>query len=71
MRLCGYKESCFEKGEQWGHLEGVLCKHLSEKEDGVGNGLISYCRKLNTPVEPYDTNAQYEQVINKHKKNKE
>ena len=71
MKLCGCKETCFERGECWGHLGGVLCKHLTEKEDGTGNGLITFCKKFNTPVETYDTKAQYDQLIIDRQKTKD
>jgi hypothetical protein len=29
--LCGPNENCFEKGEHWGHLKGVMCKFLADK----------------------------------------
>lgn len=71
MKLCGCKETCFEIGEQHGHLGCVMCKHLTEKEDGAGNGLIAFCKKCNTPVETYDTKDHYDQLINDRQKTKD
>ena len=71
MKLCGCKEPCFERGECWGHLEGVLCEHLIEKEDGAGNGFIDYCKKINEPVYRYENNVQYEMIMNKRKQTKD
>ncbi len=68
MKLCGCKEPCFEIGEMSGHL-GLMCKHLTEKEDGAGNGLITFCKKFNTPVETYK--EQYDQLINDRQKTKD
>ena len=71
MKLCGCEETCFERGERWGHLEGVICKHLSEKEDGAGNGLITFCEKFDTPVEAYDTKEHHDRLISDRQKTKD
>ena len=63
MKICGWKEQCFERGECWGHLEGILCQYLSEKEDGYNNGLISFCKKFNEFVSIYDTEIQRERLM--------
>ena len=64
IKLCGYKEPCFEIG-------CVMCKHLTEKEDGTGNGLISFCKEFSTPVETYDTEEHYHQLIDNRLKTKD
>jgi len=61
MKLCGCKEKCFESGEQWGHLQGVLCKHLYERDVGR-NKSISKCDVDNSVVIPYSTNEEYLQL---------
>lgn len=71
IRLCGCKEPCFEIGEKRGYLECVMCKHLTEKEDGAGNGLITFCKKFSTPVETYDTKGQYDLLMHKRKQTKD
>lgn len=71
MKLCGCEETCFERGECWGHLGGVMCKHLTEKEDGAGNGLITFCEKFDTPVEAYDTKEHHDRLISDRQKTKD
>lgn len=62
MRLCGYKESCFENGKQWGYLHGVMCKHQSEVDNDTGNGTVGYCLKFKERIEHYDNSYRYNQL---------
>lgn len=66
-RICGYKEPCFEKGEQWGHLEGVMCKHQSEVDNDTGNGTVGYCLKFKVKTAHYDNSYRYNQLKKKEK----
>ena len=54
MKHCGCQEPCFERGPQWGHLEGVMCKHMTERVDNT-----SCCGKNNEDTVVYTTEAQY------------
>lgn len=59
--LCGPNEVCFEKGECWGHLEGVMCKYLSEGENGF------VCKKINIFIKQhnvYTTHKEYKRILN-------
>lgn len=60
---CGCKETCFERGGQWGHLESVLCKHLTEVDlDGKPKG---WCSKYGARVFGLYTNEkEYDEVRN-------
>lgn len=62
VRLCGYKEPCFERGECWGHLAGVMCKHQSEIENETGNGTVCYCLKYKVRTAHYDNSYRYNQL---------
>ena len=62
VRLCGYKEPCFERGECWGHLAGVMCKHQSEIENESGNGTVCYCLKYKVRTVHYDNSYRYNQL---------
>ena len=63
VRLCGCKEPCFEKGEQWGHLQGVMCKHQSEVDNDTGNGTVCYCLKFKERVEHYSNSYEHEHLL--------
>lgn len=63
VRLCGYKEQCFERGECWGHLAGVMCKHQSEVDNDTGNGTVGYCLKFKERVEHYSNSYAHEQIL--------
>lgn len=60
MKICGCKEKCFEKGELWGHLSGVLCKYLSEKENN--ETVKSFCSKFNEFVNTYSSEFEYKEI---------
>jgi len=62
MKHCGCKEKCFEKGECWGHLEGVLCKHLQEK-DLPGRKCASICGKDSQLVAVYTTKRERDALL--------
>jgi hypothetical protein len=61
MKLCGRNEECFENGECWGHLEGVMCKHLSEKE--IGGEIKSICFKSKEETKVYTTDREYKDIL--------
>ena len=57
--LCGPKEECFENGECWGHLEGVMCKFL---EGGGEHDIHFFCNKKQMYIEHsniYATRKKY------------
>ena len=56
-KLCGKNEECFERGSQWGHMEGCMCKHLGEDCRG------GICLLDAEPIEYYATQAEYEKLI--------
>lgn len=58
MKLCGCKETCFERGEQLGHFEGVMCANLYE-EDGK-----NHCTKDESEVRLYTTQKEHEELKN-------
>jgi len=58
--ICGCKESCFENGECWGHWEGVMCKHLGERE--INNQIVSFCVKKQIEVLQYTTKIEYDSI---------
>lgn len=60
MKICGCKESCFERGDLWGHLSGVLCKYLTEED--VTWGTRSFCSKFKRFVNSYSTKEEYKNV---------
>ena len=63
---CGHKEPCFEKGEQWGHFEGVMCANLYEKdwyENGVRTSKVEWCGKYDCSVQSYSTQLQHRKLI--------
>lgn len=65
MKICGCKEECFEKGELWGHLSGIMCKNLSEKEQcGYPK---SFCMKFKKFVECYFDEQHYKKIKGKEK----
>jgi hypothetical protein len=44
---CGKNEPCFEKGNCWGHLAPIMCKHLREEErDGS-----FICKKIGVKIQ--------------------
>jgi hypothetical protein len=57
MKLCGCKESCFVRGECWGHYEGILCKNLGER----------ICLIDNSEVLVYITDKEYKNIKMKQK----
>jgi len=57
-KLCGCKEKCFINGQQWGHLEGVMCKYLSEIKDKSGE-FYDICHVDKSKVTTYTTETQY------------
>lgn len=65
VRLCGCKEPCFEKGEQWGCLADVMCKHQSEVDNDTGNGTVGYCLKFKERIEHYSNSYAHEQLLKK------
>lgn len=65
MKLCGCKEKCFEKGDMWGHLSGIMCSNLSEI---VTNG--SYCIKFHCEVNAYFNKQEYQKLTLKQRKEK-
>jgi len=61
MKLCGYKESCFKNGPQWGHFEGVMCIELGEvEEDGKCH---SVCCKTDEKVRVYFKKSEYDNIL--------
>jgi hypothetical protein len=58
VKLCGCKENCFEVGACWGHLDGVLCKNLGEKE--IDNEIKTICFTTKEKVNLYTTEEEYE-----------
>jgi len=60
MKLCGCKELCFKEGTVWGHLDGVMCKYLGEKEIGDGK-TKSKCFLTNELVILYTTDKEYKE----------
>lgn len=69
IKLCGWKEPCFEEGKCWGHLEGVMCQHLTEK--CIEGAIQSICHKDNSQVKMYTTHSEYvEQLTNEQKQTK-
>lgn len=56
-KLCGCQEECFERGQCWGHFEGVMCQHMSERE--IDGEIKSICYKTDEVVDCYTTEAQY------------
>ena len=62
MKLCGCKETCFERGECWGHLAGVMCKHQSEIDNETGNGTVCYCLKYKVKTSHYSNSYRYNQL---------
>jgi hypothetical protein len=60
-KLCGCQESCFERGECWGHYEGVMCKHLGEKE--IDSICESICELDNSLVDTYTTHFEYATLL--------
>jgi hypothetical protein len=59
-KLCGCKEPCFEVGEQWGHLEGVLCKHSSEKP--LNGEQVGTCGKTGEVVRYYGSESKIREL---------
>ena len=53
VKICGWKESCFENGKQWGHLEGIMCKHLGEDT----------CLIDNQEIEFYGSQKEYDKIL--------
>ena len=60
MKICGFKEKCFEKGELWGHFSGILCKNLSEKKNN--KTVESFCLKFNEFVKTYSSELEYKKI---------
>lgn len=58
MKRCGCKESCFVRGEHWGHYEGIMCKHLSEKNKK------GFCLINKHEVLVYTTDKEYNLLTN-------
>jgi hypothetical protein len=56
IKKCGYKESCFEKGTCWGHLEGVMCKHLGEDT----------CLKTKEEIKLYTSEKEFKELTNEN-----
>ena len=64
LKLCGCKESCFENGDDiWGHLGGIMCKHLSERNQDCTNIIVDCCIKDNIEVQSYFTQNEYNTII--------
>ena len=61
MRICGRKENCFVKGENWGHLNGVMCCFVSEKKTESGN--VCTCAITGEEVKLYTTAEEYKQLL--------
>ncbi|MCK9279238.1 MAG: hypothetical protein M0P71_01230 [Melioribacteraceae bacterium] len=61
MKKCGCKEKCFKRGEQWGHLEGVMCKHLGEDSSG------GVCLKDLSRINVYINKLEYEKITKDNK----
>jgi hypothetical protein len=57
MKLCGCKETCFETGDMWGHLSGVMCKYLGESTNS------SICVKDDTMVDTYFNRNEYQKKL--------
>lgn len=56
MKMCGCKEPCFENGECWGHLQGVMCKYLgTETKENV-------CSKTMEDVTAYLTKDEHDKL---------
>jgi hypothetical protein len=63
MKLCGNLESCFVRGECWGHLEGIVCAYQEEREEGIT------CGKTKEQVQAYYSKEEYEEL--KQQENKD
>jgi hypothetical protein len=33
MKKCGPNQSCFVRGESWGHYAAIMCEHIGEQDD--------------------------------------
>jgi len=57
MKLCGWLEPCFKKGECWGHFEGIMCANMGEiAKDGKCVGI---CRKTGVETKYYRNYIEY------------
>ena len=65
-RLCGHYESCFEAGQDYGHLSGCICKHSLEIPDPItGKSLHTYCGKNYEKTRYYSSPDKYARLTGK------
>ena len=65
MKMCGCKESCFERGDLWRHLSGVLYKYLTEED--VAWSTRSFCSKFKRFANIYTNSEEYKKCKNGEK----
>lgn len=61
-KLCGCKETCFKRGGQWGHFEGVMCHYLYEERDENGC-FTNHCHKTKEKVAMYTTQKELDELL--------
>ena len=58
VKLCGRNEPCFEEGTaEYGHLGGIMCKHVTEDHRGTICGLD------NELADVYTTENKYKELM--------